>query len=201
MTSLHAQVDYTDDGRPWKNKTDKGPDAEVPGWYYNLGITGIRAQLDPKNPKYLLVKYVFKKSPAYGKIKPGDFIIAAGKTTFKKVHQDGYGMDKFGAEGPILDFAQALEESQGWSGKGRLTLKLLRDGNKVNVDLNIGTKYGQYSKTFPSNCKKSDKIVDELCAYLAKNQNPNGSWGPPVENPYAPLALIASGESKYMRNV
>lgn len=199
--SLNAQVDYNENGFPWKEKTNKGPDAEVPGWYYNLGITGMRAQLDPQNPKYLLVKYIFKKSPAYGKVQPGDLIIKAGKYTFNTAHKDGYGMDKFGADGPVLDFAMALEDAQGWSGKGNLSITVLREGNKKNIDLNVGSSYGQYTKYFPENCQKSDKISKELCEYIAKNQQPNGSFGSPVENLYAPLALMASGESKYMRNV
>ena len=44
--SLHAAVDYSEDGQqPWSQRADSGPDAEVPGWFYNLGITGMRAQL------------------------------------------------------------------------------------------------------------------------------------------------------------
>ena len=42
---LYSQVHYKEDGKPWSNRTTKGPDAAVPGWFYNLGITGIRAQL------------------------------------------------------------------------------------------------------------------------------------------------------------
>lgn len=198
---LFAQVDYNENGGPWSNKTNNGPDKEVPGWFYNLGITGIRAQLDPKNPKYLLVKYVFPKSPAYKKVKPGDFIIGTGGREFKTEHKDGYGMDKFGADGPVLEFAAALEEAQGWKGKGRLNLTLLRDGNKVREDISVGSDYGQFAKSFPENCKKSDRIIKELCEYLAKNQNPNGSWGSPVENLYAPLALMASGDSKYKKAI
>ena len=38
-----AQVHYHDSGHPWKQRASEGPDAEVPGWYYNLGITGMRA--------------------------------------------------------------------------------------------------------------------------------------------------------------
>ena len=67
FTPLHAQVHYKKDSKPWINRTTKGPDAAVPGWFYNLGVTGIRAQWDPVNLKALQVKYVFKKSAAYKK--------------------------------------------------------------------------------------------------------------------------------------
>jgi hypothetical protein len=36
-----AQVHYHDNNSPWGQRAD----AEVPGWFYNLGITGLRAQL------------------------------------------------------------------------------------------------------------------------------------------------------------
>jgi hypothetical protein len=48
-----AQVHYHDSGHPWKQRVSGGPDAEVPGWYYNLGITGMRAELVADEPKSL----------------------------------------------------------------------------------------------------------------------------------------------------
>lgn len=36
---LIAQVHY-DAGSPWNQRAESGPEAEVPGWFYNLGITG-----------------------------------------------------------------------------------------------------------------------------------------------------------------
>ena len=59
-----AQVHYFEDGRPWTNKTNGGPDREVDGWYYNLGITGLRAELSAERPKHLLIRHVFAGSPA-----------------------------------------------------------------------------------------------------------------------------------------
>jgi hypothetical protein len=50
-----AQVDYGGD-QLWNQRADSGPDAEVPGWYYNLGLSGIRTQLVENEPKALLVK-------------------------------------------------------------------------------------------------------------------------------------------------
>ena len=40
-----AQVHYHENGQPWRQRARRGPDAVVEGWYYNLGITGLRAQL------------------------------------------------------------------------------------------------------------------------------------------------------------
>ena len=58
VPSSSAQVHYLGNGSPWNQKAETGPDAVVAGWYYNLGITGIRVELVADKPKYLLVKYV-----------------------------------------------------------------------------------------------------------------------------------------------
>ena len=114
------------------------PDAEVGGWYYNLGTTGIRVQLIAEAPKHLLVKYVFENSPAWGKIQPNDTLIGAGHHLFTTTHKNGYGMDKFGPDGPILEFATALEWGQFEAEKGLLSIILVRQGKTEVVELDIG---------------------------------------------------------------
>ena len=91
-----AQVDYNGD-YPWSVTAPAGPDAAVPGWWYNLGITGCRVELMPAAPKHLLVQYVFPGSPAAGIVLPGDVMTGAGGAAFVEDHQDGYGPAVFGA--------------------------------------------------------------------------------------------------------
>ena len=81
LTALPAQgqVHYHDNGAPWKHTAEKGPDAEAGGWYYNLGITGLRAVLMKDRPMHLRVKYVFEGTPAHGKVKVDD-IASIAKT-------------------------------------------------------------------------------------------------------------------------
>ena len=110
-------------------------------------------------------------------------------------HRNGYSVEVFGGHGPMTDFAVALDESQGDRLKGRLTLDVERNAKPVRVTMDVGTKYGSYGKTFPIDCRKSDLILKELYAYIAKAQGDNGSWGPPQQNTFAPLALLASGNS------
>ena len=193
-----GQVHYHDSGAPWKHTTKKGPDAVVGGWYYNLGITGLRAVLMKDRPCHLRVKYVFKGSVAAGKVRAGDIITGANGKRFVVPHRNGYGVKVFGGHGPMTDFAVALDESQGDRLKGRLTLDVERDGKGVRVTMNVGTKYGPYGKTFPMACRKSDLILKELYAYIAKSQGDDGSWGPPQQNTFAPLALLASGNKAYL---
>ena len=203
-----AQVHYHKNGAPWNNKASKGPDAEVDGWFYNLGITGIRVILTEESPNFLLVKHVFKGSPASGRIKVGDYIVGAGGERFATAHRNGYGMDKFGAHGPIEDFAMALEAAQSRKGRGALHLEIRRDkaprsGKKPgslfkDVTLKVGRKYGVFSDTYPIDCQKSKRILSDLLRYLREQQRTDGSWGNPVHNTFAPLALLASGNRQHL---
>ena len=194
---LHAQVDYREES-PWNQRAESGPDAQVPGWFYNLGITGLRAQLVADEPKALLIKYVFPNSPADGQVKISDLIVGAGGRMFKENHRNGYGEKVFGADGPILELAQVLEECQSANRKGKLPLTLRRGKQIVEVSLNVGTKYGTFAPTFPHKCRKSDLILAELLKYIAEHQQQDGSFGDPVHDTFAPLALLASGEAKYL---
>lgn len=195
-----GQVHYQD-GRPWSQKANSGPDAQVPGWYYNLGITGIRAELVADDPKALVVRYVFPKTPASGKIKTDDRIVGVNGKPFKQAHKNGYGMDVFGADGPILELATVLEKSLSEEAGGKLPLMVKRGGEVIEVELSLGTKLGSYSETFPKDCEKSERIYKFLCEYLVQNQRDNGSFGNPMHNVFSSLALLASGERKYLPNV
>lgn len=197
-SSLQGQVHYHDNNSPWGNRAETGPDARVPGWFYNLGITGLRAQLIANEPKALLIKYVFPNTPASGKVEVGDLIVGAGGQLFVEKHRNGYGEEVFGAAGPISELAKVVEECQSRDRQGRLPLTLRRDGKIRQVELDLGQQYGVYAPTFPANCAKSDKILVELLDYLVKHQMNDGSFGDPVHNTFAPLALLASGEKRYM---
>jgi len=194
---LHAQVDYGE-GRPWDQHADTGPDAEVPGWFYNLGITGLRAELVASEPKALLVRYVFPMSPADGLVRAGDLVIGAGGHPFEDDHRDGYGETVFGAHGPVAELAQILEACQGDAGTGTLALTIRRGREIEEVELEVGQRYGSYSATYPRDCPKCDKVLAEVLAYLVDHQDEDGSFGDPVHNTFAPLALLASGEPAHL---
>jgi hypothetical protein len=200
LTPLVAQVNYKDQ-YPWSDRASAGPDAEVPGWYYNLGLTGIRAELVPDDPKVLVVRYVFPGTPASEFVKVDDRILGAGGRLFRKKHLNGLSRESFGAEGPVGEMAEALENCQGQSGSGQLPLTVRRGQEKLNVTLNIGKKYGNYSKNYPALCPKSEKIRKELLEYILTQQTEDGSFGDAIHNTFSVLALLASRESRFLPHI
>lgn len=192
-----SQVHYRD-GHPWGQRANGGPDAQVPGWYYNLGVTGIRAELVADDPKALVVRYVFPRTPAAGKVQVGDRIVGVNGRAFAHAHRNGYGMEVFGGDGPVKELAAALEACTAEKGTGKLKLAVRRGGEVVEVELGFSKKLGSYAKTFPKDCDKSDRLRKHLLAYFVQQQRDNGSFGDPVDNTFACLALLASGERQYL---
>lgn len=190
-------------GGSYEQTTNVAPDSETGGWFINLGITGARGRMSPEWPEEIEVAYIFKRTPAAGKLEVGDRIIGANGDRFTTPHKFGYGMDKFGYEGPLMDLGNAIDRSQGTALGGRLVLDVERDGEKIEVEIELPTDYGSFAETYPWDCPKTDRILEELCEYLADRQRPDGSWtgGRPHVDAFAALALMASGEAKYRNEV
>ena len=160
----------------------------------------MRAGLGADGRKALVIRHVFAGSPASGTVRVGDRIVGAGGTAFREAHRNGYGEEVFGATGPIGEFAAALEAAQrpGSGEAGRLRLTLVRDGTEIAAVLDVGTKYGGFAEQYPANCPKSDRIAKELLDYLAKHQGADGSFGDPVHDTFAPLAMLAGGDPRHL---
>ena len=199
LFSLTSNTAWALDNPPWEKVTTQvGLDAAVPGWYLNLGISGARAMITKEEPTQLRVMFIFKDSPADGKLQVGDKITGANQQPFVIAHKFGYGVGKFGYQGPIMDFGNALENSQGTLA-GKLVLDLLRGDQKLQVELQLPTRYGALSATYPYDCKKSDLLLKESCEWLIKTQLPDGTWNSrPHINAFATLALLGSGDSLYL---
>lgn len=182
----------------WNKQTKVQPDAQAGGWFINLGITGARAKIDLETPTEFEIAYVFPDTPADGKLKKGDRILSANGKKFTEAHKFGYGPKFFGYEGPIMDFGNALEESQGGL-KGKLTLEVQREGKTAKVSLDLPVKYGSFSKTYPYDCSKTELILKESYAYILDKQGENGLWSRrPDANAFAALALLGSGKKEFL---
>lgn len=182
----------------WTKTTKVQPDAQAGGWFINLGVTGARAKITLEAPKVLEVAYVFEGTPAHGKLQVGDKITGTNGKAFTTAHKFGYGPDFFGYQGPMMEFGESLEVSQGRLG-GKLTLDVIRAHRPIQVILSLGEQYGSFSKTYPYNCKKTDLILSESYAYLLKRQKPDGSWhGRPHIHAFAALAMLGSSDEKHL---
>ena len=175
--------------------TNAQPDKVAGGWWINLGVTGARGRIMPESPAVMEVMYVFERTPASGKLQKGDQIVGVNGKPFEN-HTFGYGRSKFGYEGPMMAIGLALETAQ--SGDGKLTFDLKRGGKGLSVEINVGTKYGGFSDTFPSDCDKSERMLGEMLTYLTRRQGSNGLWsGRPHINAFAALALLASPNKEH----
>lgn len=197
---------------PWNVKLRSFYDLEmektlktVP-WLLNLGPTGIRARIYPDKANQLVVKYVFqdKQSPAKGLITIGDIIVGANGKKFKTSHRFGRNLKGGGGwDGPMMELAAYIEDSQGSDGKLNLIvwpMGVKSDEKTVTVPLRV---VGRFAESFPYNCKRSEMMLEELCDFIVmdyKSDNwkkPNAFYGGPHNKSHQMLALMASGNSKY----
>ncbi|MFO8028070.1 MAG: DUF6288 domain-containing protein [Opitutales bacterium] len=203
-----SAVNEKNDGWPWNLKYHGWHDREVAedlgqGWFLNVGPTGIRAQITRKHPKYFTVKYVFRRSPARGLVEIGDIIVGANDTRMNKAHKFGRnGKGPTGWSGPMAEMAPLIEDSQ--AADGKLELIVWRDGNQRDeevVPIEIEPK-PRFSETYPFDCPRSDQLMTELLDFLVEDYERAGKFEKRVHShSTAVLALMASGESKYMRLV
>ncbi|MHC4503742.1 MAG: DUF6288 domain-containing protein [Planctomycetota bacterium] len=139
---------------------------------HQLGPTGLIGTISKTTIK---VTKVAKGSPASGKLKPGDQIVGAGDSSFKKDVR--------------REVADAIDEAETEKAAGRLTLTL-EGGKKVELKLKV---LGSYSDTAPYDCPKTDAIVTRAADHMVKTRKyADGAlcvgW----------LGLMATGEEKYV---
>jgi len=191
--SARAIVDPDNMGR-WTRPINKGPDKDVPGFLVNLGPTGARAILKETS---FVVKYVFPKSPAYMRLRLDDEIVGVNDNPLTTKHIFGrqYGMGhKVGYEGPIMDFGNAIEDSEG--SDGILKLSVVRSGKKMAVKVRLPA-IGRFSKTWPLKCRKSAKLVSSAMRFLLTR---TGEFRSPChKRGTAGLALLSQGKLKEAR--
>lgn len=160
----------------------------------NLGPTGIRARIDPDAPKALKVMYVFQDgdSPAKGLVEPGDMIVGANGKRFQDAHGFHRKRGGRGWTGPPFEVALAIEDSQGEDGK--LELIVLKGGDRdaretVTIQLE---PVGRFSETWPWNCPRSEKLLEDLLDFVFEDGVPRGR----PTTVQCLLALWASGDKR-----
>jgi len=151
-------------------------DTKVQGGKY-LGPTGLRVSTFGPN---LFVNSAYLGSPADGRILHGDYLYA--------VNGEVFGDDIF------KDVAEAITRAETEEGKGIISFDLLRDGRKMTVELQLEV-LGAYSPTSPYDCPKTDRIVANAEAFLAKYGGVVP--GHPVFANADAMFLLAAGSPEY----
>jgi len=169
---------------------------------YNLGPTGMRGWIYRNQEKdaghqglmtatapwQILVTTVGTNTPASGVMTNDDVILGVSAGT---------------GSVPVPLFTNDSRKSLGWkigeaeSGDGVLNIKIWRAGTTADVSIRL-QPLGAYSATSPYNCPKSELILSNACNIISKELLPDGPEnsypGPPVLG----LALMASGDAKYL---
>jgi len=173
-------------------------DFKTGGHWFNCGPTGIRAKIENERPTEFEVTYIFKDSPANKKILVGDRIIGANGKTWKEKDPLLLGAHtSFGYYGPRRMLGLAIEESESKKGSfsGKLSLIVMRDGNKMTIDI-PWKPIGQFGPNFPYDCEKSKILIKDACEFLIEHANPqHRRWQGHGHVQYmALMGLLAQGD-------
>ena len=162
------------------------PHAVYKGRQIVMGPTGARGWV---NGSTIGVTFVAKSSPACGVLRVNDKVIGAGGKIFEP------GSD------PRVALGNAITEAETKAGGGKLALRIVRDGKEQDVVVQI-VVMGSYSPTWPYDCEKSAKILDQACAHLARAQYPDGQIPSEVgmATAWCGLLFLASDDAKYQDN-
>ncbi|HAS83897.1 MAG TPA: hypothetical protein DCS43_14780 [Verrucomicrobia bacterium] len=126
-----------------------------------FGPVGIGIELHL--PAFVMkVKNVEKDSPAEatGKLKPGQIIESINGQVLKDID-------------PRMQLGSIITQAEATDGKVKLLIRSTQGAEPEEVVVTIPV-LGAYSKTWPLNCPKSDKIVRNMADYLAKSGNHAG---------------------------
>lgn len=155
---------------------------------WNLGATGARGwmyseRLTTLKARQIAITKVFSGSPADGVLKVGDVILGVGGKPFS-----------YDAR---TEMGKGLSQAETQAGKGQLVLTRWRDGKTEAVTLELAV-LGPYSATAPYNCEKSRRIFERGCEALARNMADPKYGGNPFVRSMNALALLSSGQEKYL---
>lgn len=134
--------------------------------------------IDLVKPNFTMkIRNVEKGSPADGKLKTGQIIESINGHVLKDIDPRMW-------LGKMIATAEATD--------GKMKFKIKDSAQPVEIKI---PAIGAYSKTWPLNCKKSDKVVRDLADYLAKKDN---QAGPKLEG-LALLFMLSTGEEKDLK--
>jgi hypothetical protein len=165
-------------------KGDPIPEGADHDW--NLGPTGARGwiysdRMVTTDARQIYVTKVEDDSPADGKLEVGDVILGVGGKAF--------------SYDPRTEMGKAITAAE--AGNGRLSLTLWRKGKESEVGLELNV-LGSYGPTAPYRCQKSKRILEQGCEVLAERMAAPNYRQDPIPRSLNALALLASGNGKYL---
>ena len=182
-SQLHVEAQTDNDyynAVEFKYQTRPNPTRER--FFGVIGTTGIKARVYPG--VVIKVEEMMPSSPCEGKFAKGEILTAINGTTLK-------GLDPFVAMGNALTKAEATD--------GRMVFDVTSaDGKTQRKETVTIPVLGAYSKTWPLNCPKSKRIIDEAAAFYSdpKQFNQGG-----IPGALACLFLLSTGDDKYLPSV
>lgn len=181
MFDLGTQpLDLIKVGKPGNTRDWRLGPLGVNGWcYHQRGKHGASALA-----RQIFITAVDKDGPSHGKLKVKDVVIGS------------YGEDFAGDARKAI--AEAIDKAETEKEKGKLMLKVWRPsegasskGKEIDVLVELSVM-GSYSKTMPYNCEKTDRIIEQGVAHIAKNKEnllKPGGWINYING----LGLLATG--------
>ena len=147
-----------------------------------IGTTGLKPRIYPG--VVLKVEGIVPASPSVGKFVKGEILTGINGTALK-------GLDPFVAMGNALTKAEATD--------GKMVFDVTSaDGKTQRKETVTIPVLGAYSKTWPLDCQKSKRIIDEAAAFYANPQKFNSR---DIPGALACLFLLSTGDDQYLPRV
>jgi hypothetical protein len=158
------------------------PDPKGERFFGIIGATGLKAKVYPG--VVLKVETMMPGSPSEGKFAKDEILTGINGTALK-------GLNPFVVMGNALTKAEATD--------GKMVFDVTSaDGKTQRKETVTIPVLGAYSKTWPLNCKKSKRIIDEAAAFYADPQKFNSSG---IPGALGCLFLLSTGDDKYLPRV
>ena len=188
MCSMVGTLCAADDAKPAdyyttdEIKYQTRPDPKGERFFGIIGTTGLKPRVYPG--VVLKVESMMPGSPSEGKFAKDEILTGINGTDLK-------GRDPFVAMGNALTKAEATD--------GKMVFDVTSaDGKTQRKETVTIPVLGAYSKTWPLDCPKSKRIIDEAAAFYADPQKFNAR---DIPGALGCLFLLSTGDDKYLPQV
>lgn len=176
LAAAQTPEDYYTEPQVYANRPNPNREYDA----FPVGVTGLEAVI--KKGVVVAIEKIQPGTPAFGKFKTGDIIVGVNGVLLK-------GRNPYVALGAALTEAEAKE--------GKMVFDLLSGGVMKQVTIRIPVM-GATSNTFPLNCGKSKKIIQQAAAFYSGKDRLKGHT---MHNALACLFLLSTGDEQYIPRV